>query len=391
MSKTDAEKTVAARTRLAHAGRDSAGHAGAVNIPVYRASTILHPTVDALQRTKPRFTYGRRGTPLTAALEEAIQELHGGAAAVLTPSGLSACAVALLTALESGGELLLTDSAYEPTRVLAAKTLKRFGVETRPYDPLIGAGIAGLITDRTRAILVEAPGSQTFEMQDLPAIAAAARARGVCVVADNTWAGPLLCQPLRLGAHLVVESGTKYIVGHADANIGLVIADAHWAQRLKDTHNHLGQCAGGDDAFLALRGLRTLHVRQAEAERTARALIAFLKTEPLVERILYPGDPGDPGHAIWSRDFQGASGLFGVALKPMPRKALEAMLDGLALFGMGYSYGGYESLILPVEPHRALQSFAGSGPLIRISAGLEAPEDLISDLAAGLKRAEALL
>lgn len=391
MSKTGEDKTHSARTRLAHAGRDSLRHAGAVNLPVYRASTILHESVAALQRTKPRFTYGRRGTPLSVALEEAVTELHAGAMSVLTPSGLSACAAAILAATEAGGELLMTDSAYEPTRVFAMKTLRRFGVETRLYDPLVGAGIAALTGPKTRAILVESPGSQTFEVQDIPAIAAAAKARGVCVIADNTWASPLLCQPLSLGADMVIESGTKSIVGHADANIGIVTATAAWAERLKETHYHLGQCAGADDIYLALRGLRTMGVRIAEAERNARAMIAFLKTHPMVERVLYPGDPDDPGYEIWKRDFKGASGLFGVALKPMPQQALEAMLDGLALFGMGYSYGGYESLIIPVDPHRSVRKYARSGPLVRISAGLEDPADLIADLDAGFARARALL
>jgi cysteine-S-conjugate beta-lyase len=389
MSKDGEDTTYSSRTRLAHAGRDSFGHAGAVNLPVYRASTILHESVEALQRTKPRFTYGRRGTPLSVALEDTMTELHGGAASVLTPSGLSACALAILSAMETGGELLMTDSAYEPTRVFAMKTLRRFGVETRMYDPLIGAGIAGLIGDRTRAILVESPGSLTFEVQDIPAIAAAARARGVCVIADNTWATPLLCQPLSLGADIVIESGTKSIVGHADANLGIVTASAAWTERVKDTHHHLGQCAGGDDIYLALRGLRTMAVRVAEAERSARALIAFLKFHPMVERVIYPGDPDDPGFEVWTRDFKGASGLFGVALKPMPQQALEAMLDGLQLFGMGYSYGGYESLIIPVDPHRSARKYAGAGPLIRISAGLEDPADLIADLEAGFARARA--
>jgi cysteine-S-conjugate beta-lyase len=387
MSKNGEDKIYSSRTRLAHAGRDSLGHAGAVNLPVYRASTILHESVEALQRTKPRFTYGRRGTPLSAGFEAAITELHGGAASVLTPSGLSACAVAMMAATEAGSEILMTDAAYEPTRVFTTKTLKRFGVTTRLYDPLIGGAIAGMITDKTRAVLVESPGSQTFEVQDVPAIAAAAQARGVCVIADNTWASPLLCQPLGLGADIVIESGTKYIVGHADANIGIVTANAAWAERLRETHYHLGQCAGGDDIYLALRGLRTLGVRIAEAERTARALIAYFKNHSMVDRVLYPGEPDDPGHEIWRRDFKGASGLFGVALKPMPQKALGAMLDGLKLFGMGYSYGGYESLVIPVEPHRSVRKVLG-GPMIRISAGLEDPADLIADLETGFARAK---
>jgi cysteine-S-conjugate beta-lyase len=390
MSKNGQDNQLSPRTQVAHLGRPQDGHAGAVNVPVYRASTILHESVDALQRNKPRFTYGRRGTPLSAALEGALQTLHGGAAAVLTPSGLSACAVALMAAAESGGDILMTDSAYEPTRVFALKTLSRFGVTSRFYDPLIGAGIAGLITDKTRAILVESPGSLTFEIQDIPAIAAAAHARGVCVVADNTWASPLGCQPLRLGADIVVESCTKHIAGHADANLGAVIASDVWAQRVKDTHYHLGQCAGADDIFLTLRGLRSLGVRQAEAARTAGRLIAFLTAHPMVDRVLYPADARDPGHEIWRRDFSGACGLFGVALKPIPDKAVEAMLDGLKLFGMGYSYGGFESLIIPAAPHRTVRPFAGPGPLLRISAGLEDPDDLIADLAAGFERAKAL-
>ncbi|HAH09992.1 MAG TPA: cystathionine beta-lyase [Alphaproteobacteria bacterium] len=389
MSKAGKDTSYGSRTTVVIAGRDPKGHAGAVNIPPYRASTILHDSVRALTADKPRFTYGRRGTPTTAAMEEMLSSLHGAEATVLTPSGLSACTLALLTALEAGGELLITDSAYEPTRHFAMKLAKRFGITAIPYDPLAGAEVARLFTPRTRAILVESPGSLTFEVQDLPAIAGAARAQGICVVADNTWATPLLCQPLGLGADMVIESCTKYVVGHSDANLGAVSASADWAERLRATHYHLGLTAGADDVYLALRGIRTMAVRLKAAEEGARTLIAWLKTRPEAGRILYPGDESDPGHALWRRDFRGASGLFGLGLAPMSKEALSAMLDGLALFGMGYSWGGYESLIIPADPHRSVRPYAGPGPLLRISVGLEDPQDLIADLAAGFDRARA--
>jgi cystathionine beta-lyase len=390
MSKSGKDKTFRPRTVLIHAGRDPMAHFGAVNPPIYRASTILHPTVEALEGKKQPYTYGRRGTPTSKALEDAITELAGGAVSVLTPSGLSAVAVAVMAVVGAGDHVLMCDAAYEPSCSLVLRTLRRFGVEMNFYSPTVDRqGLEQLIRDKTKAIFVESPGSLTFEMQDIPMIASAAKARGAAVIADNTWASPLLCRPLSLGADLSIEAGTKHIVGHADASIGIVTANADWAEKLKATHGALGMCAGPDDIYLAQRGLRTLGVRLAQHEANARALIAWLRKRPEVEKVLYPGLEDDPGHALWRRDFSGACGLFGVCLRPMSKPALAAMLDGLELFGMGYSWGGYESLIVPAHPHRAVKPYTGEGPLLRIHAGLEDADDLIADLDAGFARAKA--
>lgn len=378
-------------TQVVHAGRTPSAHFGAVSTPVYRVSTILHPTVTGLETSKQAFTYGRRGNPTTRSLEDALCQLSGGADCVLTPSGLSAVAVALMTVMAGGGHLLVSDSAYEPSRDAAVNTLSGMGVHTEFFDPLAGAAIVERFLPATKAILVESPGSLTFEMQDIPAIAAAARARGIAVVADNTWATPLLCKPLAMGVDLQVEALTKYVVGHADASIGAVIANAAWAKRLRHLHGALGQCASPDDAFLASRGLRTLAVRLPQHEANARALIAWLQTRPEVARVLYPGLEGDPGYPLWRRDCTGACGLFGVALKPMARAGLEAMLDGLRLFGMGWSWGGFESLVVTARPKRNIRPWTDEGPLLRLHAGLEDPKDLIADLAAGFDRAKAIV
>jgi cystathionine beta-lyase len=373
-------------TAVVSAGRSPFDHHGLVNPPVYHASTLLHRTMDALENRKQSYSYGRRKTPTIEALESAIRELDGGAETVLCPSGLQACTLALLTVASAGDHVLVTDSVYGPTRTFCDRTLARFGVTTTYFDPLIGASIETLFKPNTRAVFLESPGSLTFEVQDVPAIAAAAHAANIHVIVDNTWATPLFFDAIGHGADLAVIAATKYVVGHSDAMLGTVTATDKLAKQLRETHGNLGLTTGPDDIYLGQRGLRTMAVRLNQHQATARRIAEWLQTRPEVQRVLYPALPTDPGHAIWKRDFKGASGLFGVELKPCSRAAVAAMLDGMSLMGMGWSWGGYESLIVPANPHRTAKKFEHTGPLIRIHAGLENAEDLIADLDAGLDR-----
>ncbi len=380
------------RTKLVHAGRDPFEQFGFVNTPIYRGSTVLQPTLADLEaRHTKRFVYGTLGTPTTEALEKAWSEIAGAAGTVLAASGLAAITVALLTAVKTGDHLLVTNSAYQPTRTFCDLFLARMGVETSYYHPLVGAEIEAVMRPNTRAVLVEAPGSQSFEMQDVPAIAEVAHARGACVIMDNTWATPLFFPPHQRGVDLAVEAGTKYLSGHSDLLLGLVSANEQWLKPLRQTFNLFAMCAGPDDVFLALRGLRTMDLRLREAERQGFALARWLQQRPEVLRVLHPGLESDPGHAIWKRDFLGASGLFSVILKPVSKAALAALLDGLELFAMGYSWGGYESLVIPFDcrSYRTATAWAPEGPALRFSVGLEDIEDLKADLDQGFTRMRA--
>lgn len=372
-------------TKLVELGRNPPAHNGAVNVPVYRVSTVLFPDVETMLTEKQPYTYGRRGTPTTRALEEAICALEGGARTVLTPSGLSACTLSILAVCGAGDHILVADSVYGPTRIFCDKMATRFGVSTTYFEPLIGGGIAKLFRPKTKAVFLESPGSLTFEVQDVPAIAAAARAKNIAVIIDNTWGTPLYFNALAHGCDLSVHSATKYIAGHADALLGTVTANAAYKDKLVAAHGTLGLCASGDDAYLTLRGLRTLGARLRRQQETATELAVWLKSRDEVARILYPPLHDDPGHAIWKRDFTGACGLFGVVLKPASDKAVAAMLDGMKHFGLGYSWGGFESLVVPTRYHRDFPP-KFEGPLIRIHAGLEDVEDLKADLATGLER-----
>jgi len=393
MADNDESSKGAARpeTKVVHLGRDPFAHHGFVNPPVYRGSTVLYETLDALKSRKQPYTYGRRATPTTHALEEAITDLEGGATTILTSSGLGAVSTALLAFVSAGDHILITDSAYQPGRAFADRMLKRLGVEITYYDPHAGAGITELFRPNTRLVLVESPGSQTFEMQDIPAIAAAARERDIWVLADNTWATPLFCKPLALGVDVSIQAATKYIVGHADAMLGAVTGNARAARHLEHAKEALGTCPGSEETYLGLRGLRTLDVRLERHQKSALAVTEWLAGRNEVDRVLYPALPTDPGHALWKRDFTGASGLFSVVLKPVPEKSLAAFLDGLKLFGMGYSWGGYESLVVPFDPasYRTASKWTGPGPALRFHIGLEAVEDLIRDLDAGFARLNA--
>lgn len=385
------EKPEKPETIVAHAGRMSREHFGAVNTPVYRASTILQPSLETLETGNAPYVYGRRGTPSSKSLEAAINELEGAAQTVLVPSGLGAITLALLSVCSAGDHVLVTDSAYGPTRIFCDRLLTRYGIETSYYEPTIGAGIAVLMRPNTRVVFCEAPGSLTFEMQDIPAIAAAAHENGAAVLMDNTWATPVFFQPLTHGVDLSIQSVTKYIGGHSDMMMGYVATNADYAERVHHTHGDLGLSIGGDDCFLALRGLRTLPTRLARHQETGLKLARWFQAQPEVARVLHPALESDPGHTLWKRDFSGACGLFGVVLKAMPRRALAAMTDGLRCFGMGWSWGGFESLVVPSHIRRTAQPFAADGPVIRIHAGLEAVDDLIADLEAGFERLRAAL
>ncbi len=376
-------------TIAVQAGRMSTEHFGVVNTPVYRASTVLHPDLATLESGDAPYVYGRRGTPTSRSLEEAITAIEGGARTVICPSGLNAIATALVAVCGAGDHILVVDSCYEPTRIFCDKVLKRFGVETTYYDPLIGSGIERCIRANTKAIFCESPGSLTFEVQDVPAIAEAAHGRGVSVLLDNTWATPIYFNAIAHGVDLSIQAATKYVGGHADVMLGYVTANEGHARRLSEYHALSGLYASGDDCFLALRGLRTLPVRLKRHQETALKLARWLADRPEVNRVLYPALDSDPGHAVWRRDFTGANGLFGIILKPVSHAAIAAFTNGLRHFGLGYSWGGYESLIVPAHFVRTAKPFAADGPLLRIHAGLEDADDLVADLAAGFERMSA--
>jgi cystathionine beta-lyase len=380
-------------TRVAHAGPAPRLQGGALNPPVHRASTIVYDSVEKYmarhQGLYDEVIYGLYGTQTNYALSNAIATIEGGQHCVLTPSGTSAITLALSAVLGAGDHVLVVDSVYGPTRRFLDEVLTRFGVAVDYFDPLAGAAIADQFRDRTRAVYMEAPGSQTFEMIDVPAVTAAARRRGIVTLLDNTWATPLYFRPLAHGVDISIASATKYLSGHSDVMLGaLSTASDALYEKLKDVAARFGICAAPDDCYLVHRGLRTLDVRLERHQRNARALIGWLQGRAEVRSILYPGLEGDPGYAIWQRDYLGASGLFGVLLDPMDMHEASAFFDHFDLFRMGSSWGGYESLIVPAWPapvrqHRPTPS---EGALIRIHAGLEDPDDLIADLERGFAR-----
>jgi cystathionine beta-lyase len=368
-------------------GRNPSANHGFVNPPVHHVSTVLYPSAADYRARRAPYVYGRRGTPTSEALESALKELEGPACAgvALLPSGLAAITTALLSVAGAGGHVLVTDSVYQPTRKFCDGLLARYGVATTYYDPMIGAGIAALIRPDTRAVFVEAPGSLSFEVQDVPAIAAAAHARGAAVLMDNTWATSLYFRPLDQGVDLSIQAATKYIGGHSDVMLGTVSANATTWQRLRDTAWTLGLCVGPDDIYLGMRGLRTMGVRLAQHQQSGLRVARWLEQRPEVARVLHPALAGCPGHSIWQRDFTGASGLFSIVLKPVSEAAVNAFLDELDLFGMGASWGGFESLAIPFDctDIRTATRWAPGGPTLRLHIGLEDVDDLIGDLERG--------
>jgi cystathionine beta-lyase len=374
-------------TRLISGGRNPEANHGFVNPPVHHVSTVLYPTAEDFLARRARYLYGRRGTPTSEALEDALRELEGEdcAGIALLPSGLAAVSTALLATLDAGDHLLVTDSVYQPTRKFCDSVLTRYGITTTYYDPLIGADIASLIRPRTRAVFVESPGSLSFEMQDVPAIAAAAHRAGAVVLMDNTWASPLYFRAFDKGVDLSIQAATKYIGGHSDLMLGTVSANRTTWERLSDTVHALGLCVGPDDIYLALRGLRTLGVRLAQHQRAGLAVARWLEQRPEIARVLHPALASCPGHEIWRRDFSGASGLFSVVFNPVPVTAVNAFLNELRLFGIGASWGGFESLAIPFDctDIRTANKWAPGGPTVRFHIGLEEVDDLIGDLERG--------
>jgi cystathionine beta-lyase len=374
-------------TRLVTAGRDSKAQKGFVNPPVFHGSTVLYPTAEDLHAHRGEFTYGRHGTPTTRALQDVLMSLEGPqcAGVGLAPSGLAAITTTLLSVLNAGDHLLVTDNVYRPSRNFCNGMLARYGVETTYFDPLVGAGIEKLFQPNTRAVLVEAPGSQSFEMTDIPVIAAVAHARDALVIDDNTWATPLYHRSLDQGVDISMQAATKYIGGHSDIMFGTISANAKTWPQLAEGIRLLGVCAGPDDVFLALRGTRTLAVRLAQHYRSGLEMARWLATRPEVLRVLHPALESHPGHAIWKRDFTGASGLFSIVLKPAPQKAVDAMLNAVKLFGMGFSWGGFESLVIPFDcdGYRTATKWAPGGPTLRLHIGLENVDDLKADLERG--------
>ena len=374
-------------TRLVVGGRDPAANHGFVNPPVHHVSTVLYPTAEDFLARRARYLYGRRGTPTSEALEDALRALEGpGCAGVaLLPSGLAAISTALLAVLKAGDHLLVTDSVYQPTRKFCDGMLKRYGVTATYYDPLIGGAIAALIQPNTRAVFVEAPGSLSFEIQDVPAIAAAAHAKGAVVLMDNTWATSLYFRAFEKGVDLSIQAATKYIGGHSDVMLGTVSANKATWERLADTVHALGLCVGPDDVYLGLRGLRTMGVRLAHHHQAGMKVARWLAERPEIACVLHPALESCPGHPLWRRDFSGASGLFSIVFKPVAQTAVNAFLDELSLFGIGASWGGFESLAIPFDctSIRTATRWAPGGPTVRIHIGLEDVDDLIGDLERG--------
>jgi cystathionine beta-lyase len=376
-------------TLLVRAGRDPARHQGMVNTPVFRTSTVIFPDLETYEARDgddyKRVRYGLHGTPTTFAFEEAVARMEGGHAAVALPSGLAALTVALCAYVKHGDHLLLPDSVYSPTRTFCDRELKPNGIEIEYYDPLIGGGIAKRLKDNTRAVLCESPGSLSFEMQDIPAIAGAAHARGIPVLADTTWGTPYFFRSFEKGVDVSIHAATKYIAGHSDVLMGVIVTnEEHWL-KVRRTIADYGFGVSPDDCYLALRGFRTIGVRMKQQMASAVKVASWLQSHPKVKKVLYPALEDNPGHAIWKRDFSGAASLFSLVLKPASEKQVAAFINALEIFGIGSSWGGFESLaiVARIDRVRTATKWDPGGPCIRLHIGLEDPDDLIADLERG--------
>jgi len=373
-------------TLLVQLGREPLKHHGMVNTPVFRTSTVIFPDLASYEKRPGDdykiMRYGIYGTPTTFAFEGAVARMEGGHEAVAVPSGLAAITAALCTFAKSGSHLLVADTVYAPTRIFCERQLKKNAVEVEYYDPTLAGGISRLLRDNTCAVFCEAPGSLTFEMQDIPAIAAAAHARGIPVLADTTWGTPYYFRSFEHGVDVSIHAATKYIAGHSDVMMGLIVTnEQHWLP-VRRTVAEYGFSVSPDDCYLALRGFRTIGVRMERQMASAVKVARWLQGRSEVQRVLYPALPEDPGHALWKRDFEGAASLFGMVLRAVSDQALARFVDGLQLFGIGSSWGGYESLVTVarVEANRTATRWQPGGPTVRLHIGLEDPDDLIADL-----------
>ncbi len=382
------------QTQAAHLGRDPLTQNGFVNPPTYRGSTVVQPSVEAFEEAQAhkfihgRIVYGTFGTPQGLALDRTIAEMEGAHDAVSVCSGLAAISTTMLAFVKSGDHILVADSVYYPTRSFCSETLERLGVSTTYYNPVIGAQFESLVQPNTRLIYMESPGSLTFEIQDVPTITAVAKQKNIITLIDNTWGTPMFFKPFEHGVDISIHAATKYIVGHADALLGMICTNEEHFDAIKMSASRLGQCAGPDDITLALRGLRTMPLRLKQHEQQALELATWLQTQPEVSSVLHPALENHPGHDLWKRDFSGSCGLFGIVLKDTSKQAVSAMLNEMSLFSLGASWGGFESLILPMHPQKFREhiTWDNSGPLIRIHAGLENIDDLKDDLVAGFER-----
>ena len=376
---------------LAHLGRGPAFPGRSVNLPIDQSSTLLFDTLAEFQAAREAryeqgtLYYGRYGNPVSFELERMMAALEGGHGCITVSAGLTAVTLALMGALKAGDHLLVADNVYEPTRGFCDRVLVRYGVEVEYFDPMIGAGLSGLMRPETAAVMFEAPGSGTFEVPDIPAIAGVARDHGAISILDGTWATPVFCQPLRLGVDVVVHSGSKYIGGHADAMIGFIVCNAATYDPMRRMTLALGDKAGAQDVFLALRGLRTLELRMRHAQDAGMAVARWLSERPEVLKLLHPAFPDCPGHETWRRDFSGASGLFSVLFKPCGEAQLHAFVDALEMFKVGVSWGGFESLVLPVTPNRTAKPWTAEGRVVRFCIGHEDTGSLIEDLSQALR------
>jgi len=379
-------------TQVGHLGRAPQKFLGAVNTPVFRATTMLFPTVADLEAAVrgeyEGIGYGLHGLPTVTDLQDAIAQLEGGHAALAVPSGLTATTLPLLALANPGDHMLVTDSVYGPTRRFCDLHMKRLGVAVSYYDPLLGADIARLFRPNTRIVFAESPGSLTFDVQDVPAIAKVAHARDALVIMDNSWATPLNFRAFDHGVDVSVHAATKYIAGHSDTLLGLIVGSAATYPKLHRLWTDMGVTASSDDCFMGLRGLRTLATRLARQQASGIKIAQWLRTRPEVREVIHPALPGSRGHELWKRDFAGATSLFGVVLNPVAKERIDALLDGMRLFGMGWSWGGFESLVIPIYPERTRTAsrWEAGGPMLRLYAGLEDPDDLIADLAEGFAR-----
>lgn len=398
-NESSAKKEIKQATQIVSLGRDKKWTKGVINPPVFRASTIVFDTMDEMRhaakhKTDGEMFYGRRGTPTHFAFQAAIAELEGGVGTALYPSGAAAISGALLSFLQTGDHLLMVDSAYEPTRDLCDKLLAGFGIETTYYDPLIGEGIRSLIRPNTKVLFLESPGSITMEVQDVPTLAGIAHEHDMIVMLDNTWASPINSRPFDMGVDISIQAATKYIVGHSDVMMGTATANArHW-DTLREHSYLMGQCTSPDDVFLAARGLRTLGIRMAQHQKNALKIAHWLQARPEVDHVRHPAFETCPGHEFFSRDFSGSNGLFSFVLKQGDLNSVTALLENMHHFKMGFSWGGYESLILGIfgiDKIRSATQWDSSKPLIRLHIGLEDADDLIADLDAGFARFNAAI